>query len=213
MQQVNLYLESLRPKKVLLTLGQMLSSVVLVAVVLVVATLLVQRSAVKAEHKLASKQRMQDQIQNQEKALEVKVKALKVDESLQNLNTRLEKRVKLNKQLAKTIDGAIHVEQGQFSKLLLALSRQYLSGVSLTHITFDNGGRGITLAGNTTAADKVPEYLQRLRQEPNFVGRSFRTFVVEGKKHSSALSFYLSTNVSDQDQASALSAPSSGGKP
>jgi MSHA biogenesis protein MshI len=213
MQQVNLYLDSLRPKKELLTLGQMLSALVLVVLILVVVSFLVQRSKVNVEHKLAAKQRMYNQLLNQEKTLEVRVKGLQIDESLQNLNKRLEKRIKLNDKLAKTIDSAIHVEQGQFSKLLLALSRQYLSGISLTHIKFDNGGNGITLEGNAVSADKVPEYLQRLRHETNFVGRSFRTFIVEGKPHSPFLAFYLSTDVVGQDQVSALNTPSMGANP
>ncbi len=195
MQQVNLYVDSLKPKKVYLSLVHMLLAFVLISLLLVGATFLGQSNMNSWSSKLAAKQQLKEQILQQAKAFEVQVKGLKVDVSLQNLNARLEKRIEANDRLASTIDGAIRIEQGQFSKLMTALARQYLSGVSLSRIKFDKGGLEIALSGQTDAANKVPEYLQRLRKEPLFIGRAFRSFLVENQDGSNALFFNLSTQL------------------
>ncbi len=193
MQQVNLYVESLRPKKEYLTLLHMLIIFVFITVLLAAATVWMKSASHKWEDKLASKSKIKTQMLEQTKLLEVKVKGLVVDISLQNLNERLSKRVAANRMLAKTIDGVIKVNQGQFSKLMMALARQYITGISLSNIVFDQGGVDIALTGNASSAEKVPEYLQRLRKEPLFVGRTFKAFTVEKQKEKRSLIFHLGT--------------------
>ena len=60
-----------------------------------------------------------------------------------------------------------------FSGYLRALARQDLEGVWLTDIVIGNGGATLSLQGNALQAELVPQYLQRLAQEPAMKGKTF----------------------------------------
>ncbi len=67
----------------------------------------------------------------------------------------------------------------RFSALLTGLARQDLDGVWLERIEFADAGESIALAGRTLRAEDIPTFLRRLRAEPVFAGRKFRTFQIE----------------------------------
>ena len=69
--------------------------------------------------------------------------------------------------------------KARFSSLLYGLARQDLDGVWLERIEFSEAGDAIALVGRTLRAEDVPILLRRLRDEPTFAGRAFRTFTVE----------------------------------
>lgn len=65
-----------------------------------------------------------------------------------------------------------------FSGYLRALARQDLEGVWLTDIVVANGGASLSLQGNALQAELVPQYLQRLAQEPAMRGKTFSTLEI-----------------------------------
>lgn len=61
---------------------------------------------------------------------------------------------------------------GGFAAYLAALARQPVEGLWLTSVRI--GAEGLDIHGGATRAELVPRFIQRLGQEPVFVGREFR---------------------------------------
>jgi hypothetical protein len=59
------------------------------------------------------------------------------------------------------------------SGYLVGLARQRIEGLWLTSIDIREGGNAISLAGRSTSAEQVPQYLQKLSGEQAFKGRTF----------------------------------------
>ncbi len=90
----------------------------------------------------------------------------------------------------------------RFSSLLTGLARQDLDGVWLERIELADAGASIALVGRTLRAEDVPTFLRRLRNEPVFAGRKFRTFQLErGTDPGAGLQFRVATR-DDADAAS-----------
>jgi hypothetical protein len=77
-----------------------------------------------------------------------------------------------------TIKGGRLGQAGGFSGYFRALARQDLEGVWLTDIVIGSGGATLSLQGNAMQAELVPQYLQRLAQEPAMKGKSFSTLEI-----------------------------------
>lgn len=81
-----------------------------------------------------------------------------------------------------------------FSALLTGLARQDLDGVWLEQIELADAGESIALAGRTLRAEDIPTFLRRLRAEPAFAGRKFRTFQIErAAERGAGLRFQVAT--------------------
>ncbi|MEZ4278528.1 MAG: PilN domain-containing protein [Myxococcota bacterium] len=89
----------------------------------------------------------------------------------------------------------------RFSSLLMGLARQDLDGIWLERIELADAGASIALVGRTLRAEDVPSFLRRLRGEPVFAGRKFRTFQIErGTEPGASLRFRIATR-DDADAA------------
>lgn len=64
-------------------------------------------------------------------------------------------------------------DQILYSDRLVSLGRQNLRGIWLQTISLGSGGEQVTLKGETTKGELVPEYLQALSEEPVFSGLRF----------------------------------------
>lgn len=79
-----------------------------------------------------------------------------------------------------------------FSLYLQALSRQALSGVSLTKFSILQGGSYVELAGWTVKPGSVPYYLNRLRDEKVFEQVKFGVLAIrKDERHNNKLYFSL----------------------
>jgi hypothetical protein len=65
-----------------------------------------------------------------------------------------------------------------YSDILIALARQDLPRLWLTGIQIEGAGNDLVLRGRAYEAARVPQYLQRLSEEPVLKGMSFQTFGV-----------------------------------
>jgi hypothetical protein len=65
-----------------------------------------------------------------------------------------------------------------YSDILIALARQDLPRLWLTGIQIEGAGNDLVLRGRAYEAARVPQYLQRLSEEPVLQGMSFQTFGV-----------------------------------
>lgn len=123
----------------------------------------------------------------------------KPSSTLEAETARLESELKLARESVDALKGgAIGNPQG-FAEYLRAFSRQSLSGLWLTGFTIAGGD--ISINGRVIHAELVPNYIQRLNQEPVLQGRTFASLnlstpkaepaVTEKGKEPQALPRYL----------------------
>jgi len=176
MQQVNLYTDVFRPQKVLLSLEQILLIVVCSIVIVIVSTLFLNASLAKSEKRIQAEQVRIDKITSQLTILEKKAKLLRQDDSLMAANQRLSAKLGARRQMIEVLDSVVVKDDEGFSNILLSLARQKTEGLWLTGIQVGASGKNMTIEGTTLNANAVPAYLQNLRKEDGFVGRTFTLF-------------------------------------
>ena len=176
MQQVNLYTDDFRPKKVVLSLEQIILISVSVIILVVLTTLFLNASLAKSEQRIQREQERVEKLNSQLSKLEDKAKLLRQDDSLMAANQRLSAQLDARRQMIEVLDRVVVKDDEGFSNILLSLARQKTEGLWLTSIQVGASGKNMTIEGTTLNANAVPAYLQNLRQEDGFLGRTFTLF-------------------------------------
>ena len=167
MQQVNLYLPEFRPRRNPLNLVQVLG-------LLVVSTVLV---ALMAFGGAQTNTELEKELQIQRESLaEVtrEVEALKAQASRDNQLSLEERRARLRADVTRRERILQLIERQNlgnaegFSGQLQALARQSREDLSLAEFSLKQGGNYVEMRGRVASAQRLPEYLQRLRQEQSF---------------------------------------------
>lgn len=204
MQQINLYTEEFRPKRVVLTLDQIVLLGVVIIVILFGANLLADNLLASRQAELATKQHKLETLRKQVERMQERANGLVLDESLVAANSRLTVRLRARTDLLDMLGRVVVQHNDNFSSALVALARQRSDGLWLTRITLSASGRAMTLEGRTQQGESVPQYLQKLRDEPAFAGRTFSLFnlslddELSGEKQAGPLSFSLKSEANDQ---------------
>lgn len=205
MQQVNLYTEAFRPKKVVLSLEHILLITACSIILVVVLTLLLNASLSKSEMRITKEQGRIEALSGQLKILEEKAKLLRQDDSLVAANRRLSDKLEARRQMIDVLDTVVVKDDEGFSSILLSLARQKTEGLWLTGIQVGASGKNMTIEGKTLNANAVPAYLQNLRKENGFIGRTFTLFNLEADPdNTSSLNFSLRSQVSQSNKVQIL---------
>ena len=80
-----------------------------------------------------------------------------------------------------------------FAPQLDALADRRIAGVWLTHVGLMEGGREISLRGETSGEDLLPSYLERLAGNGGFPGARFGDVRIERQAEGDLLSFEMHT--------------------
>ena len=192
MQQVNLYTEEFRPRTIVLPVAQMalffgllLSLLIVLSIWLRLDQADLEAQADEAKQSLTAQRATKD-------LLEAKVAMLRLDEALLRQNKRLKQQIAARKALLETLDSVAVRETQGFSSYMVGLARQNNQQLWLTRINLAESGASMSLEGTTVAGHQVPAYLERLKQEPVFVGRSFTAFdLTQDEDNDSRLHFRL----------------------
>jgi hypothetical protein len=177
-QQINLYQPIFRKQRQIFSAVTMLQAVGVVAVALlgIYGYALAQVGALEAEVV---------QLEGREKALTTQ--RMRIDPKL-SANRRAELETELRRLNATLLDQQrlIDVLREQplgrvegFSGYLAALARQRTPELWLTEIGINGGTAAIELAGRSLYPKLVPEYMQRLGNEPALAGQQFDRFEIE----------------------------------
>ncbi|KZY74648.1 hypothetical protein A3742_14050 [Oleiphilus sp. HI0071] len=192
MQQVNLYTEEFRPRIVILPLMQMavLYGVLLSILILISVWLSFEQADLDAQ---LENTRQSLSIQRDAKtSLEAKVAMLRLDDALLRQNKRLKQQIQARKALLETLDSVSVRDTQGFSSYMVGLARQTNQQLWLTRINVAESGASMALEGVAVSGKQVPAYLERLKQEPVFVGRNFTTFdLKQDEKNASRIHFQL----------------------
>ncbi|MBE0485604.1 PilN domain-containing protein [Marinobacter sp.] len=175
-QQVNLYTAELRPQKLMLNAGAAVALVVLVVAMLVGVMVNGHWQNQQRDRQLAQ---LQQQTQNLEQAvasMSARVQARQPDPELEGALERVSDTIARRQRLLDRVEGLTANNHGGFSGRMSALARQIPGDLWLTSVQLQSAPASMSLEGRTRTADLVPHYLERLGNEPAFIGETFRDF-------------------------------------
>lgn len=204
MQQVNLYTEEFQPRKVKLPLEQIILLGVATLVVLILVSVYLNHALTTMQTDIAERKQKAETMRQRVEAMEAKAATLVRDESLALANERLTQQLNARKDMIEVLDKVVVKDDIGYSSTLVALARQRVDGLWLTRISLGPAGRNMALEGETRSAEAVPQYLQNLRQEPSFVGRTFTLFDLKNDDAKGGAMQFRLKSLSDPGQASLL---------
>jgi len=197
MQQINLYTEAFRPQKVILPLEHIVLLPVIFLILLAGVTVWLNSNLNDMEKNLVHLQEKNKSMQSRVNNLEEKAQKQRQDDSLVAANKRLSETIKARQEMMAMLDTVVVKDDDGFSSLLLSLARQKIEGLWLKEIHVSASGQDMRLEGTTLNANAVPTYLQELRAEPSFIGRTFTLFELEkSAAKRNQLNFSLRSGVS-----------------
>ena len=201
-QEVNLYTEAFRPSQEWLTLGfaARVAAVALVAVVLAAGWAQYQVMQLRAEQQALE----QTQARTEEAIarLNEQLASQQRDPQLVDQVERLEARAEDRQRLVERAGSVARASSEGFTPYLEGLAKQSREGLWLTGIQVNLIRDQLHLEGKTIQGQRVPDYLQRLRQEPVFEGRRFERFGIERSEESAYLAFDVASrrNAGEEDE-------------
>jgi len=172
MQQVNLYLPEFRPKRNPLNLPQVLGILLVGTVVVALAAFWGFRANAELERELQAKRDRLAELTQQVEAL--RAQASRNNQlSLEERRARLRADITRRERILQLIERQNLGNAKGFSEQLEALARQSREGLTLGEFSLKQGGNYVEMRGRVASAQRLPEYLQRLRQEPSFARVGF----------------------------------------
>jgi len=194
-QQINLYKPDLREQR------QPLEAVSLAAICLVVLAAMSAWSGYSwwqvqtLEQQQAGTQRELERMRENVAELEARQQeAASPSQLLESELQRVREELRERRQIADSLAGGAFRNTDGFSASFESLARQHLEGSWLTRIHISNGGRVVTLEGETHTPELVPAYIEGLMQEKDFSNVSFNTMeLTASEQPASRLSFKVAT--------------------
>ncbi len=181
-QQINLYQERFREKRVWVSLNQLAITLAIVIVVIAAWSFLLQGQHERArEHNLAIKsdrERMSAELAAANGELAVLLEDKRLDRDIEYTARQISARKKVLKFVN---DNRFGSGEG-FSGYLVALSRLHVDDLWLSYIHL--GQDFIRIRGSSLSAEQVPGYFTRFGDQPIFVGKRFDLFEVNRGKDS-----------------------------
>ncbi len=198
MQQINLYVQELRPQRQILPArqGLLLLTGVLGLALLAQAFVLWQARQASAAQQVAELRlsAVQQDYQRLEQALAERV----VDDRLRITGQQLTQQLDGTRALMRALQPDLS-QRASLSPVLEALARQHERGLWLSQIQLAPDEGLLALRGNLIRPDLLPVYLRRLQSEPAFSALQFNVMRLQeqtGREESnqeSDLQFYVST--------------------
>lgn len=172
MQQVNLYLPEFHPRRVWLSLNQMIAAIAAVLVLIVGLSLWSGAYTDSLQARLTSERAELDALQRQVQQLMAELPARRgatVEEQVARLRQEIQRREQILQLMSQQNLGNAEGFSGQLS----SLSRHALDDLALARFSLQSGGQYVELAGRVRKPEQVPLYLQQLRRDQSFSGVSF----------------------------------------
>ena len=172
MQQINLYLPEFRPRCNPLNLAQVLGVLLVGALLVTLVSFWGARANVKFESQVEAERERLAELTEEVEALRAKA-GRNNQVSLEERRARLRADITRRERILQLIERQNLGNAQGFSAQLEALARQSREGLALTAFALKRGGNYVEMQGRVASAQRLPEYLQRLRQEPSFAQVGF----------------------------------------
>lgn len=190
MQQINLYVSELRPKKDWFSAKYLSSVLVGVVVVLMLIHFVKAREVSRLEELLDEKRLVLSALEielDKSKTLQQPSSRKDIEASINALNQKISSR----ERLADLIKGQTLDENFSFHSAMTAMAKNASSRVSLEHFTFSRGGKLVEMSGEGIRSYDVPEYLSALRKEDVFAVSQFGLINIGNVKESGNVEFSM----------------------
>ncbi len=172
-QQINLYQPMFRQQKKVFSAVTMLQIIGLFVFVLaaIYAYNLYKLKPFQADLKATNVEfaRLNKHIELYEK----KFPPLKKSKLLEDEIARMSRELKRRETIAKVLSSGSYGNTHGFSSYFEALARGYTKGAWLTDIRIGDGGKQVSLTGETVNPELVPVYIKKLSDSPVFRKKSF----------------------------------------
>ncbi len=176
-QQINLYQDKFREKRLIFSAGRVFSLLVILLVVSGNGSYLIQSNLDKAKLEYFTIKERQEKITNELNAANAELAMLLADRRMDLEITGLSREVGARKKVLAFVS-ANQFGSGQgFSSYLLALSNLYVENVWLNEISLADNY--LKIRGSALSGDLVPLYFGRFSQESVFRGNRFNIFQLE----------------------------------
>lgn len=192
-QQVNLYTEELRPRKVPLQVSSLVLAVIAACVVIVAITAYTRYDLVLKQQAQADLNQRQAQLQKQVEELAGVVASQRIDPSLEPSIDAVTADIGRHQRLLAEVARLVSDDRGVFSPYMEAMARQVPADLWLTGFRLNLNTDRVRLSGRARSGAQVPLYLERLGQEPVFRGRIFEHFSLDRDDSDRWIDFRVAT--------------------
>ena len=200
-QQVNLFQDALRPRRVLWSAKHLITALAAVLVLMIMMegfgfwqTWSIKQALINSELALKGKQA-------ELKIVETKYPRPQEDQRLVQRVSKLDDEVRQKQQILGILNEGEYGNTRGFADHLHGLSKQHVEGIWLTHLSINQGGKQLGLSGGSLKPELVPKFLQRLGSEPSFAGKEFKSFLLSRAKKTAAwVNFDLNTELKAERQ-------------
>lgn len=173
-QQINLYQDQFRPKRVALPAVQMVQLAVAVVGLLLIATLVLAWQGRRQAADFAEQRQLLAAQERELARLEASLPAPKEDPRLRELLGRLERELAAKQSFLTRFDSHSLGETRGFSMYMRGLARRPLPDLWLRRIELTGDGE-LAFEGSAKSPEAVPIFVRMLTDEQVFQGREFRT--------------------------------------
>ncbi|MCS3904475.1 uncharacterized small protein (DUF1192 family) [Methylohalomonas lacus] len=200
-QQINLYQPMFRRQEKVFSAVTMVQIVGVILLVLTAFYAYSWWSLQPFEQELAKVKQEQNRLQKELVRLEAQAPDQSKSQLLEDEIERLNREVEQKQRVAELISGKSLGNRDGFAPLLEGLARQHMSGLWLTHVSLEHGGKRLSLSGKAISSELIPQYIQQLSREKVFAGLGFN--VLEIKRSDSepgVVEFDLATRINEQSK-------------
>ena len=191
---INLYQDSLKPKKERLPFSKVLllngAAIGVMLVVVIALNITLGAKQKKLNEKTNAISQLNSEIKTLSAALEKKRDTQSLQQQLEKVNAKIENRRRL---LAYLDSGELSFDATKYGEVMDDLANFHNQSLWLTSIDIDT--QTIRLSGQTLAPSSIPVWLKKLQQSPFFQGKSFSSVQfdeVDGKEN--VKQFLISTD-------------------
>ncbi|MEC8489576.1 MAG: PilN domain-containing protein [Pseudomonadota bacterium] len=191
---INLYQDSLKPKKERLPFSKVLllngAAIGVMLVVVIALNITLGAKQKKLNEKTNAISQLNSEIKTLSAALEKKRDTQSLQQQLEKVNAKIENRKRL---LAYLDSGELSFDATKYGEVMDDLANFHNQNLWLTSIDIDT--QTIRLSGQTLAPSSIPVWLKKLQQSPFFQGKSFSSVQfdeVDGKEN--VKQFLISTD-------------------
>lgn len=178
-QQINLYSPIFRRQEKKFSARAMLQAggAIVAGIALLAGLNVWQIAMLRAEVRTVDKQYAQalKQLEDASRQFKPRIGDQRLEEEANKLEAILSSSAQAQQLLRRDVFG----DSRGYSTYFIALARQSVSNLWLTHIDIVGAGESIELSGRTTLPERVPQYLQKLSSEKVLSGAEFKVFRLE----------------------------------
>lgn len=173
-QRVNLYKAEFQPRRQWLAARQGVGVIAVALIIVVVAGGWFRYQATERAEALTAEQTTNEQLLVSLEQLAEEIQSRRPDPALEQAIERVTDAIARRQRLLGRVERLANNPSAGFSTPMTALARQVPEGLWLTSLNLQPGQ--IVLTGRTNAGRLVPQYLERLGEEPVFAGHAFGDF-------------------------------------